>query len=137
VASQHRKHRGYRTQRLVAEHLAQWWPAALSAGAGRVGSDVTGVPFDVEIKARASFQPKAWLDQLTARKNGQLGFVVMRLNGQGEDAGKYAAMLPFEDLVNLLINAGWMNPEIQRCSCGSWRMIGATCKVCSTLDGRI
>ena len=65
MASQHRKHRGYRTQKCVAEYLKRWFPYAESAGAGRQGSDILGVPFDIEVKARndKSFQPKAWLDQ--------------------------------------------------------------------------
>ena len=142
VASQHRKHRGYRTQRVVADYLKQWWPSAESTGAGRIGSDCTGVPFDIEVKARASFQPKAWLDQVKARRKDvstgqQLSFVVMRLNGQGEDAGGYAAMLPFDDLITLLVKAGWTNPTINRCGCGSWLMQGSDCKVCTILDGRL
>jgi len=42
--SQSRKHRGYATQRIVAEYLKeQGWQHALPVGAGRDGSDVTGI----------------------------------------------------------------------------------------------
>ena len=53
--TQARKRRGMRTQALVAQHLAaNGWPYAESTGAGRSGSDVTGVPgLAIEVKARA------------------------------------------------------------------------------------
>ena len=68
MASQHRKHRGMRTQKIVADYMRQWFPFADSAGAGRQGSDVLNVPFDVEVKARAGFQPKQVMDQLKSRE---------------------------------------------------------------------
>ena len=51
--SQSRKHRGYATQRIVAEYLqANGWEHALPVGAGRDGSDITGIKgLDIEIKA--------------------------------------------------------------------------------------
>ena len=123
MASQHRKHRGYRTQKVVAEYLSKWFPYADSAGAGRQGSDVTGVPFDIEVKARAAFQPKEWLDQTRKRSDGKLSVVVMRFNKQGEDAAEYGAMLRFSDLVQLLNkvdHAEWFQ-EPSRCEgCGTW-----------------
>ena len=84
--SQHRKHRGYKTQRLVADYLKNWWQNAYSTGAGEAGSDIKGVPFDVEVKATKSWSPKTWLDQSKARtaKSGVLGVCVIRLTGQGE-----------------------------------------------------
>ena len=43
MPSQSRKHRGYRTQKLVAEYLAKrGFPFAESTGAGRSGTDITG-----------------------------------------------------------------------------------------------
>ena len=139
MASQSRKHRGYRTQRVVAQYLAQWWEHAESAGAGRQGKDVTGVPFDLEIKARTAFQPKAWLDQVTQRAviGESLSIVVMRFNGQGEDASQYGAMLRFDDLVSLLLQAGYSKASLQinRCTkCGSW--ITAICSTCRIEDER-
>lgn len=49
------------------------------------GKDIVNVPFDVEVKARAGFQPLAYIKQLKARTSisGELGFGVIRLNGQG------------------------------------------------------
>lgn len=132
--SQSRKHRGYRTEKVVASYLRQWWPHAEATGAGRAGKDVTGVPFDCEIKARTGFSPKAWLDQVKTRSSGsgELGFCVLRLNGHGEDAASYAAMLPFEDLIQLLLKAGYVEgAEVTRCKgCGSWIYGSCECLTC-------
>jgi len=53
--TQSRKHRGYRSQKVVAQYLAaNGFPYAESTGAGRQGSDITGtVGIDWVIKARA------------------------------------------------------------------------------------
>ena len=74
MASQHRKHRGYATERIVAMYLQQWWSAA-SVGRGQ-GEDILNVPFDIEIKARNSLDIKGTLRQIKARtdKSGKLGF---------------------------------------------------------------
>jgi hypothetical protein len=93
------------------------------------GKDIVNVPFDVEVKARAGFQPLAYLKQLKARTaiSGELGFGVIRLNGQGEDAREYAAIIRLEDLLPLLIlKYGHLTSEptdadIDRCTaCGSY-----------------
>ncbi len=127
MASQARKHRGFRTERVVAQYLSTVWPHA-TVGRGS-GKDILGVPFDAEIKARAGFQPLAYLKQLKARTSvsGELGFGVIRLNGQGEDAREYAAIIRLEDLLPLLIlKYGHLDKEpteadIDRCSgCGSY-----------------
>jgi len=49
-----RKQRGYDSQGIVANYLKEnGWPYAEPVGAGRSGSDVTGiVGVDVEVKAR-------------------------------------------------------------------------------------
>ena len=138
MASQSRKHRGYRTQRVVAQYLTQWWEHAEPAGAGRQGKDVTGVPFDLEIKARTAFSPKAWLDQVRQRSVvGELPIVVMRFNGQGEISSEYGAMLRFDDLVSLLLKAGYSEQSLQidRCKqCGGW--MTAICSTCRIEDER-
>lgn len=109
--SQSRKHRGYRSQKVVALYLAEnGFPFAESTGAGRQGSDITGtVGIDWEVKARTGFNPKAAIDQLKERDNGKdLGIVVLRLNGQGEASIKdWVTLLRLEDLVNLLRDAGY------------------------------
>jgi hypothetical protein len=125
--TQHRKHRGFRTERVVAEYLSTWWQGAC-VGRGS-GKDIVNVPFDCEVKARAGFQPLAYLKQLKARTStsGELGFGVIRLNGQGEDAAEYCAIIRLADLLPLLIlKYGHLNSEptdadIDRCtSCGSY-----------------
>jgi len=125
--TQHRKHRGFRTERVVAQYLSTVWAGAC-VGRGN-GKDVVNVPFDVEVKARAGFQPLAYLKQLKARTaiSGELGFGVIRLNGQGEDARDYAAIIRLEDLLPLLqlkyghITSEPTEADIDRCtSCGSY-----------------
>lgn len=138
MASQHRKHRGYRTQKNVASYLKdKGWSHAYSIGAGQQGSDIQGVPFDVEVKAVANISIPAILRQIEARSLG-LGFAVTRLNGQGDDASKYAAILRFEDLVNLLIRAGYNKsekPEPIRCiKCGGWTLEGLECLICQNTN---
>jgi hypothetical protein len=127
LASQARKHRGFRTERVVAQYLSTVWSGA-TVGRGS-GKDIVNVPFDVEVKARSGFQPLAYLKQLKARTSvsGELGFGVIRLNGQGEDAREYAAIIRLEDLLPLLIlKYGHLDSEpteadIDRCQgCGSY-----------------
>ena len=125
--TQHRKHRGFRTERVVAQYLSTVWQGAC-VGRGS-GKDIVNVPFDVEVKARAGFQPLAYLKQLKARtsSSGELGFGVIRLNGQGEDAAEYCAIIRLADLLPLLIlKYGHLDNEptdadIDRCTgCGSY-----------------
>ena len=124
--SQSRKHRGYRTERVIESYLSQWWENA-SVGRG-AGKDIHNVPFDCEIKARTEFQPLAWLKQATKRAAGkELAFVVCRMNGQGEDAAEYCAIIRLADLLPLLIlKYGHLDNEptdadIDRCTaCGSY-----------------
>ena len=140
VASQHRKHRGYRTEKVVAEYLSEWWPTALPNGAGRSGNDVTGVPIALEVKARSAFSPLAWINQVSKRSEagGDLPVVVCRMNGQGEDASKYLAFMRMGDLVNLLLAAGYgdlqanvRELEPTRCDkCGAWKFKEVPCRTC-------
>jgi hypothetical protein len=127
MASQARKHRGFRTERVVAQYLSTVWQGA-TVGRGS-GKDIVNVPFDVEVKARAGFQPLAYIKQLKARTalSGELGFGVIRLNGQGEDAREYAAIIRLEDLLPLLqlkyghITSEPTEADIDRCTaCGSY-----------------
>ena len=115
MPSQHRKHRGYKSQDILANYLAQnGFPYALSAGAGRVGTDVTGtIGIDWEVKARKGFSPGATMKQLKERANGKdLPVAVLRLNGQGEASiGDWVAMLRVEDFVNLIRDAGYGDPR--------------------------
>jgi hypothetical protein len=111
MASQSRKHRGYRSQKVLALYLAEnGFPFAESTGAGRSGSDVTGtIGIDWEVKARTGFNPAAAITQLKDRANGKdLGIVVLRLNGQGEKSvSDWVCLLRLEDAVKLLRDAGY------------------------------
>jgi len=136
--SQSRKHRGYRTERVIESYLTQWWENA-SVGRG-AGKDIHNVPFDCEIKARTEFQPLAWLKQVTKRAGGkELPFVVCRMNGQGEDAAEYLAFMRFGDLVQLLLMSGYgdiktdsVQLEPERCAqCGSWKLVNVNCRTCN------
>jgi hypothetical protein len=103
-----------------------WEGATVGRGSGK---DIVNVPFDVEVKARSGFQPLAYLKQLQARTkvSGELGFGVIRLNGQGEDAAEYCAIIRLADLLPLLtLKYGHLTSEpteadIGRCTgCGSY-----------------
>ncbi len=136
--SQSRKHRGYRTERVIESYLSQWWENA-SVGRG-AGKDIHNVPFDCEIKARTEFAPLSWLKQVTKRAGGkELPFVVCRCNGQGEDAAEYLAFMRFGDLVQLLLMSGYgdiqtdsVQLEPERCTqCGSWKLVNVPCRLCN------
>ena len=139
--TQSRKYRGYRTERVVSSYLQTWWENA-SVGRG-AGKDIYGVPFDCEVKSRTGFQPLAWLKQQAKRTKGQsLGFVVLRCNGQGEDASKYLAFMPFGELVELLLKAGYGDIQTdsdklipERCKqCGAWKLKDVPCTTCSNAN---
>ena len=129
MASQHRRARGFRTERVVAQYLSTVWPSAC-VGRGS-GKDIVNVPFDCEVKARTGFQPLAYMKQLKARTSitGELGFGVLRLSGQGEDAAEYCAIIRLADLLPLLqLKYGHLDKEpteadIDRCTvCGSYKI---------------
>lgn len=135
--TQSRKHRGFRTERVVATYLQRWWEGAcIGRGAGR---DILNVPFDCEVKARTGLDIKGTLRQIETRtaKSGLLGFACFRLNGQGEAADQYVAMLRLGDLTQLLLDAGYdkrkdvvLDQDIKRChGCGEWT-INDPCRYC-------
>ena len=141
--NQARKYRGFATERAVAAYLSTWWTGA-SVGRG-AGKDVANVPFDLEVKARSSFSPMEFLRQSRKRteQTGELSLVVCRMNGQGTtDVGGYLAFLTFNDLVQLLIKAGYANFQSDsvelrpdRCTrCGGWKIEGAKCTTCEKFD---
>jgi hypothetical protein len=112
--SQARKHRGYRTQRVAAEHFAaNGFPHAEPVGAGRAGSDIVGlVGIDVEVKARRDLNLVGLMKQLDARaKDGVLGIGVVRPDGMGETSvGMWPAVMCLDDLIALLRAAGYGTP---------------------------
>jgi hypothetical protein len=110
MSNQSRKSRGYRSQKVVAEWFAaRGWPFAESTGAGRSGSDVTGMPgLSVEVKARRGFSPLAWLKQARSEARQGLPFVVFRCDGQGEaNVGDWGVLLSLETMTELLAEAGY------------------------------
>ena len=115
-----RKVRGRRTEHVVANYFAEVWGSAKAVNSGASGSDVLGTPFDIEVKARAAFQPKAWIDQQKRRDEGKLKFVVMRCNGQGENPEDYVFIARLGDMMPLLEDKV-PSEAIVRCKgCGSW-----------------
>jgi len=139
--SQSRKHRGLRTERVVAAYLSQWWRSA-SVGRGS-GKDIHNVPFDMEVKARSKLDLLAFIKQVEKRAQGkELSAVVCRLNGQGEDASQYLAFMRFQDLVDLMLKAGYgdiqtdsVQLEPERCTiCGSWKLKDVPCTTCSNAN---
>jgi hypothetical protein len=108
------------------------------------GKDIVNVPFDCEVKARTGFQPLAYMKQLKARTqvSGDLGFGVLRLSGQGEDAAEYCAIIRLADLLPLLIlKYGHLDKEptesdIDRCSaCGSYMI--RRCLTCQPMTTNV
>jgi hypothetical protein len=127
MANNSRRTRGFRTERVVAQYLSTVWPGA-TVGRGN-GKDIVNVPMDVEVKARKAFNPLEFIRQYKARTaiSGELGFAVLRLNGQGENAEDYACIIRLGDLLPLLqLKYGHLDKEpteadIDRCSgCGSY-----------------
>lgn len=114
--SQHRKHRGYESQRFVADYLrANGFPWAEPVGAGRSGSDITGtVGIDFEVKARRDLNIVGLMKQLNARAQEDrplLGVGVIRPDGMGEaTVAMWPAVLCLADLVALLRAAGYGSP---------------------------
>lgn len=109
--SQHRKHRGYQSQKLVAQYLAKnGFPYAEPAGAGRPGTDVTGVVgFDIEVKARRGFPVAEAMRQMAQRyKQGDISIAILRMDGQGPaTVDQWPAILTLGALVELLREAGY------------------------------
>ena len=131
-----RKVRGRRTENVVAGYFAERWEAAHAVGSGASGSDVVGTPFDIEVKARAAFSPKAWIDQQKRRDDGRLKFVVMRCNGQGENPEDYVFIARLGDMMPLLEDKV-PSESITRCKgCGSWNIEGRECSVCEVKNGK-
>lgn len=116
MSTQSRKHRGMRTQKLVAEWFAdRGWPFAESAGTGRSGTDITGtVDIAVEVKARRELRPLQWTRQAVEAAQGRLPFVVFRPDGAGETSvASWPCLIRLEDLTRLLHAAGYGDPTTQ------------------------
>ena len=111
MATQSRKHRGHRSQKVFAEYVRDIFPYAEPTGAGRQGKDILSTPgVSFELKARAGFDPKTALKQahMEAAESGELPVAVLRMNGQGEASiGEWVACLRVDTLKQLLKEAGY------------------------------
>ncbi len=111
MATQSRKHRGYRSQKVFAEYIRDIFPYAESTGAGRQGEDITSTPgVWFELKARTGFQPLAALKQIEsdAKAESSVGVAVLRMNGQGEsNIGEWVVCMRADTLKQLLKEAGY------------------------------
>ena len=111
MASQSRKARGRRTEKVLAAYYAEnGFPYAEPTGAGRSGIDITGMPgLAPEVKARSGFQPLAWLRQAASRAG--LPFAVFRCNGQGEKSvEEWGVLMSVGEHTKLLRLAGFGDP---------------------------
>jgi hypothetical protein len=108
-----RKQRGYDSQRIVANYLREHgWPFAEPVGAGRSGSDVTGiVGVDVEVKARRNLDLTGTLRQQAERAvEGVLPLAVIRPDGFGPSRiGEWPCVVPLSVMVELLRDAGYQD----------------------------
>ncbi len=106
-----RKQRGYDSQRIVANYLKEnGWQYAEPVGAGRSGSDVTGIiGVDVEVKARRNLDLTGTLKQQAARaSDGVLPLAVIRPDGYGPSRiGEWPCVVPLSVMVQLLRDAGY------------------------------
>ena len=111
MPSQHRKHRGMASQRIVADWFSvNGWPYAESTGSGRAGSDITGMPgIDVEVKARRNWSPlEAMRQQADRAALGDLAFAILRMDGQGPAViGSWPVIIRLDTLTELLRAAGY------------------------------
>lgn len=107
-----RRRRGPETERWICAYLKKVFPFASTKGGSSPGRDILNTTgFSIEVKARAGFNPLAWLKQ--ARKNScdhEFSVVVFRPNGMGEaQVGSFGVIMTlsdFRDLVEAILEAG-------------------------------
>ena len=111
MPSQHRKHRGYESQRIVAAAFRDdGWIYAEPTGAGRQGTDILGVlGVDIECKARRGLDLTGSLNQQEERiAEGILPVTIIRPDGYGPARiDDWPAALKFIHLLRLLDEAGY------------------------------
>jgi hypothetical protein len=114
-----RKQRAHDTERLVARWFAtRGWPYAEPVGAGRDGTDVTGMPgLLVEVKARRDLHLTTWLKQHESwhPRPGEpcpRAFIVHRPDGYGpERIAAWPVTMRLDDFTALLHDAGYGTGE--------------------------
>lgn len=107
-----RKRRGAETQETIAHWYRQHgWPYAESAGAGRPGCDITGLPgLAVEVKARRAFNPLEWIRQARGRRG--VPYVIHRPDGLGPaSVAEWPVTMRLADHTELLRQAGYGDPD--------------------------
>jgi hypothetical protein len=112
TASRARVQRGHATETAVAQWFAaNGWPYAEPVGAGRGGSDVTGMPgLLVEVKARRDLNLTGWLKQHALA--AVPAFVVHRPDGYGpERIASWPVTMRLDDFTSLLHLAGFGTRE--------------------------
>lgn len=111
MPSQHRKHRGYTSQRIVAEEFRKaGWLYAEPTGAGRQGTDILGlIGIDVEVKARRALDLTGALNQQAERAaDGILPVTIIRPDGYGPARIQdWPAAMKLKTLIRLLDEAGY------------------------------
>ena len=110
MASQHRKHRGYASQRIAAEWFNEHgWVLAYATGAGESGDDIRRLPFHVEVKAQKSKDYTGWVRQVRNRVEDNLPyFVISRPDGYGpKSVGQWLCITDLETMTELLKDAGY------------------------------
>lgn len=108
-ASQHRKHRGYATQRFAAAWFAlRGFPHAIAVGAGQRGIDILNMlGLSPEVKATPGNITGA-LKQAHANRGDGVPFVVWRPNGYGpEKIAQWPVIMRLDDFTDLLCHAGY------------------------------
>lgn len=117
-SSQHRKHRGYATQRLAAAWFAlRGYPHAHAVGAGEKGIDILEMlGLAPEVKATPGNITGA-LKQAHANRGNGVPFVVWRPNGYGpERIASWPVIMRLDDFTDLLEAAGYGDPR------ADWRL---------------
>lgn len=103
------KARGLVLQNATAAYLLPYWPHAESAGAGRQGRDILGVPgVAIEVKTAREFKPTVFVRQAQAYAGSDLPVVVYWPDGCGAKSAAFAlAITPLGHMTRLLIDAGY------------------------------
>lgn len=110
------RERGSETERLVAAWYAEriWPEAHVERGAG---SDIRGVPLDIEVKSRTGFSPAAALRQAALRVKPEHVLpphAVLRLSGQGEQSvGNFIVVRYLKDDTMILSELTGLRAEVQ------------------------
>ena len=92
-----------------ARYLQQWWPHAQATGNGRSGPDVENTPGVAwEVKTEKGMNPAAWTRQSARQASMNLPVVVYFPPGVAMGSpGKAVALLPLDQLMKLLTEAGY------------------------------